>query len=83
MGNGNFCDPIAGFCTGRDVVDSVNYLGAVISHAAFITNTDRNSLENDEALLVFESLLIDLFRPNSAFTMLAPVAVWRFLSGTC
>jgi hypothetical protein len=75
MGNGNLRDPIERLCAGRDVLDGVNYLSTVISHAALITNTDRNSLEYDKAFLVLKSLLIDLFRPNSTLAMLAPVTV--------
>ena len=83
MRNRNLCDPVARLCAGGDVVDSVNYFGAVVAHAALITNTDRNSLENDKALLVLKRLLINLFRADGTLTVLTPVAVRRFLSGIC
>jgi hypothetical protein len=81
MGNGNFGEPVERLCASCDIVYGVNYLGAVIPHPTRVTNTNRNSLKNDEAFLVLKSLLIDLFRPNSTFAMLAYIAVWRLLSG--
>ena len=83
MGHWNLGKSIKRLCARGDVVHGVNYLGTVVTHAALITNTDRNSLKYDEALLVLKRLLINLLRPDSTLTVLARVAVWGSVSGIC
>ena len=81
--NRDFGKAIKRLCAGCDVVDGVKYLGAVVPQSTRVTHTDSDSFKYDEALLMLECLLIDLFRSDSTLTVLAHITVWRFLSGIC
>ena len=62
-------------------MDGVEYFRAVITCSASVANTDRNTFEDYETILVLECLAIDLLRSNDSFAVLARITV-RSVSGT-
>ena len=81
--DGNMFHAFEGFCPGRDVMDGVKDLGAVIPHSTSVTYANGNSFEYDEALLMLESFAVDFLRANCTFAVFAHVTVDSFLSGIC
>ena len=64
-----------GLGAGCDVMDGVEDFGAVITNTTGIADAYYDSFENDKALLVLEGLTSNSLGPNSAFAVLAPIAV--------
>ena len=81
MRNGDLLDSIECLGAGRDVVNLVKNLGAVVSHSTSIADANCNSLEYDETLFVLEGLAVDLFWTNSALAVLARLTVTTLISG--
>ena len=71
MGNGNFSEPVERLCASCDVINGVNYLGAVIPHSTRVANTNRNSLKNDKAFLVLKSFAVNFFGANGSLAVFA------------
>lgn len=83
MRNRNLLRALEGFCARRDVVDGVKDVSTVVSHSTRIANTNRDSFEYDEALLMLESLAVDFLWANRSVAVLTQVAVSILLSGIC
>jgi len=81
MRNGDLFDALERFCTGGDVVDGVQDLGAVVTKSTRITDANRNSFEDDKPFLMFEGLTVDFFSANGTLTMFAQITVAIVLSG--
>lgn len=64
-------------------MDGVKDVSAIVAHAAGITDANRYSFQNDEALFMLESFLSDFLWTNSSIAVLAHLTVSRFLSGLC
>jgi hypothetical protein len=62
-----------------DVVDCMEYIGAVVSAATLIAHAYGHVLKDDEAVFMFEGFTLDLLRSNGAFAVLASIAVHIFI----
>ncbi|HET9478448.1 MAG TPA: hypothetical protein VFO72_03845 [Pyrinomonadaceae bacterium] len=79
MRNGDFFDALEGLRAGCDVMDRVEDLGAVISTAAGIADSDYDSFKDNKSVLVLERFPSNLFGPNGPLAVFALVTVRTLL----
>lgn len=64
----------------RDLVHSVENVGAVVSVSALLTDTDGHVFQNNEPALVLKGFTLDRARLDSSFAILTWIAVHNFLT---
>jgi hypothetical protein len=57
--DGNFGEPLWLLRSGRQLVDGMKHVSAVVAVAAGIADADRHVLEDDETIFVLEHFLLD------------------------
>jgi len=80
VGNRDFFDTLEGFGAGGDVMDRVEDLGAVVSIATAIADSDYDSFKDDKSLLVLECFASNFLGPNGPLTVFALITVRTLFS---